>query len=87
MSELSERLQKISNGEVALCPMGRLINELDADTALALQTVLNGRAATRTIHNELVVAGIKIGRDSVSNHRNGWCRCAKVIPETNKKGK
>ena len=78
MSELSERLSSISKGVTTPCPVGRLLTEFDTDTANALQKALDGRAPTRVIHTELSSAGIKIGRDTIAAHRNGWCRCKAV---------
>lgn len=75
MSELADRLSKISSGPIKPCPVGKLLQEFDKDTADALQKALEGRVATRIIHMELVNSGIKIGRDTVAAHRNGWCRC------------
>jgi hypothetical protein len=78
MSELSERLSSISKGATTPCPVGKLLTEFDVDTANALQKALDGRAPTRVIHTELSNAGIKIGRDTIAAHRNGWCRCKAV---------
>jgi hypothetical protein len=75
MSELADRLSKISNGPVTPCPVGKLLAEFDKETSEALQKALEGRVATRIIHMELTNSGIKIGRDTVAAHRNGWCRC------------
>jgi hypothetical protein len=78
MSELSERLSSISTGATSPCPVGKLMTEFDKETAGALEKALNGRAPTRVIHTELTNAGIKIGRDTIAAHRNGWCRCKAV---------
>ena len=75
MSELAKRLSSLTSGELTPCPVGKLLLDLDTETAEALQKALDGRTPTRVIHSELVNAGIKIGRDTVANHRNGWCRC------------
>jgi hypothetical protein len=40
-----------------------------------LKRVLESSASTRQIHSELAASGIKMGRDTVANHRQGWCRC------------
>jgi len=78
MSELADRLSKISSGPSTPCPVGKLLSEFDTQTSEALQKALDGRVATRVIHMELVNSGIKIGRDTVAAHRNGWCRCKAV---------
>ena len=78
MSELSERLSSISKGVTSLCPVGKLLSEMDTETAKAFEQALAGRATTRVIHTELTNAGIKIGRDTLAAHRNEWCRCKAV---------
>lgn len=78
MSELSERLKSLNGGAATPCPVGKLLNDMDKETAEALRSALLSRVATRVIHAELVNAGIKIGRDTVASHRNGWCRCKAV---------
>lgn len=75
MSELSDRLKNLADKPSGPCPVGRLLQKMDPETAEALQKALEGRAATRVIHSELTNAGIHIGRDTVAAHRNGWCRC------------
>ena len=59
------------------CPMALLIAQLDPTDGEALQSALDSRLTTRVIHTELQAEGYRIGRDTVSNHRNGWCRCPK----------
>jgi len=86
MSKLSERLAQISEGAISPCPMGRIIQSLDKETSEALVRALEGRAATRIIHHELQSAGIRIGRDSVASHRNGWCRCGKTTEQIKENG-
>lgn len=78
MSELSEKLKGLSHGSIRPCPVGKLLNDFDKETSEALQKALDGRVATRVIHTELTNAGIKIGRDTIAAHRNGWCRCKAV---------
>lgn len=75
MSELSDRLKNLADKPTGPCPVGRLLDSMDKETAEALEKALAGRAATRVIHSELINAGIHIGRDTVAAHRNGWCRC------------
>lgn len=57
------------------CPVAKLISTLSEDEAALLTRVLDSAASTRQIHNELVASGFKIGRDTLANHRRGWCRC------------
>jgi hypothetical protein len=75
MTELSERLKHLAEKPSGPCPVGKLLEKMDAETAEALRQALDGRAATRVIHSELTNAGIHIGRDTIAAHRNGWCRC------------
>ena len=76
MSDLKLALIKLmEEKDSSLCPVGKIINALDADTSAALESVLNSTASTRDIHGELIKAGYKIGRDTLSSHRNKWCRC------------
>lgn len=80
MSELSEALKKLeSKDEVDPCPVGKLLGEIEDDARSVLIRVLASSASTRSIHNELVKAGYKIGRDTVENHRKKWCRCRESI--------
>jgi len=59
------------------CPVRVLTDQLDADTGDLLERLLaEGRKSVRSIHSELTNSGIRIARESLSNHRNGWCRCA-----------
>lgn len=58
------------------CPVQVLLYQLDSDTSELLERLLSeGRKSVRSIHSELVHSGIRIARESLSNHRNGWCRC------------
>ena len=59
------------------CPVKALMNQLDAETSELLDRLLSrSRKSIRSIHSELTSSGIRIGRDSLGNHRNGWCRCS-----------
>ena len=72
---------RLSSLEVASpirpCSFAEFISTLDADDAAALTNILSSRVTTRKIHTELQEEGYRVGRDSISNHRNGWCRCPK----------
>ena len=78
MHELLLRLNKLGEHPAKPCPVGKLIGEMDDETRAAFESVLSSRAATRAIHTELKSAGIRISRDTLSDHRNGWCRCKAV---------
>lgn len=78
MGELADKLKSVGNFAATPCPVGKLLSDMDDDTRAAMQSALDSRAATRAIHNELISSGIRIGRDTLSAHRNGWCRCVAV---------
>jgi len=76
---LNDRLEKLESSEASAgCPVSRIIAELDEVTAETFTRVLNSKVSTITIHRELRNEGFKIARDSLSNHRNGHCRCRAV---------
>ena len=75
MGELADRLKTVSKKALAPCPVGKLLDSLDAETKVALESALASRATTRSIHRELTSSGIQIGRDTLTTHRDGWCRC------------
>lgn len=69
-------LQKLlGDTNEVLCPVAKLISTLTDEEAELLTRVLNSSASTRQIHNELTASGFRIGRDTLANHRRGWCRC------------
>jgi hypothetical protein len=74
---LKERLGHLEGSDTRLCPVGDLLRTLSPDDADALTRVLASKVSTRAIHGELAAEGIQIGRDTLGNHRNGWCRCPK----------
>jgi len=59
------------------CSFAEFISSLDPEDAQAVRDILLTRVPTRKIHTELQEEGYRIGRDSITNHRNGWCRCPK----------
>jgi hypothetical protein len=75
--DLKSRLSKllIADIGVQLCPLGRILTELDEETNKVLVTLLDSDISTRSIYIELKAAGYKIGRDSVILHRDKRCRC------------
>lgn len=74
---LKERLGNLHATRGRICPVGVLLDSLDKDDAAALSRVLDSSVSTRAIHGELMAEGYRIGRDTLGNHRNGWCRCPK----------
>lgn len=58
------------------CPVRNMLNELDEETSQALNRLLTDpKFSTRKIHQALQVSGIKVGRDTLTYHRNKTCRC------------
>jgi hypothetical protein len=78
LSTLKERLALLDSPPPQKpCPVKALLNQLDPETADLLERLLTqSHKSIRSIHSELASSGIRIGRDSLANHRNGWCRCA-----------
>jgi hypothetical protein len=74
---LLDRLQAIEErvGKPNICPVKRVLDSMDAETAELLKRLLDGRASIRQIHLELKGAGFKIARESLTAHRNAWCAC------------
>ena len=68
-----ERL--LGDTEPRMCPVAKLVSTLTQDEAELLTRVMDSSASTRQIHNELSASGYRIGRDTLANHRRGWCRC------------
>jgi hypothetical protein len=81
MNNLKDKLQSLQTvPEAKPCPVGKLMETLDAETAEVLDRLLKeSRTSLRAIHDSLHDEDIKIARESLSAHRNGWCRCKKVI--------
>lgn len=74
---LLDRLREIENEKpVNICPVKRLLDQLDAETAGVLLRLLDSRTPTRLIHRELKADGYKIARETISTHRSGWCACS-----------
>jgi hypothetical protein len=58
------------------CPVKIILDQLDTETSELLDRLLTkSRKSIRSIHSELHSSGIRVGRDSLANHRNGHCRC------------
>lgn len=82
ISDLKNKLNELADVESSdVCPIGRIIKELDTETADALLRVMKSPASTRDIHSTLVKAGYKLGRDTLSAHRKKHCRCAGALNE------
>lgn len=76
MMPLIDRLKDLENTPpVNNCPVARVVKELDAETIQVLQRLLDSKIATRVIHDALRNEGMRIARESIANHRKGWCQC------------
>ncbi len=75
MDELKERLESLLEKKGKPCPVIQLMTDWDKETKDAFNKVLSSKAKTVDIHRELVASGYRIGRDTLSYHRNGFCRC------------
>lgn len=82
MSTLKDRLAALDGPpQQRPCPVRVLLDQLDLETSELLERLLTeNRKSVRSIHSELASSGIRIARESLSNHRNGWCRCAATRP-------
>lgn len=74
---LHDRLQAIEErvGKPNVCPVKRILDSMDNETAELLKRLLAGRASIRQIHLELRGDGYSIARESLTAHRSGWCAC------------
>jgi hypothetical protein len=79
MSDLLSKLQVLKPApQEAGCPVARLYKELDAETATLLKIQIEqSTVPLRRIHGALQASGVKIGRDTIGNHRSGDCICQK----------
>lgn len=58
------------------CAMGKLLDEAPEDFRVLLENRMNTDGiSSRRIHQELSIAGIRIGRDTLSLHRAHRCIC------------
>lgn len=57
------------------CAFGRLLEEAPPEFTAAYESAVENGVATRLIHAELQKAGMRIGRDTISLHRNSRCIC------------
>lgn len=80
MSDLKDRLVALEKKtNVRPCPFAELIELIDSDTAELLEKLVdNTKIPIRSIHEELQKEGYRIARETISNHRKGWCRCKGV---------
>lgn len=72
---LKDRLGHLEMADARDCPVAELMRTLSPEDADALERALLSTVSTRAIHSELHAEGYRVGRDTLGNHRNGWCRC------------
>ena len=79
---LGARLKAISekseaNREHLPCPMSKMLQRMDEETAKCLYEVLNDGVTTTTdIIREMRMAGIRIARQTIYDYRARVCSCA-----------
>lgn len=72
---LDETLDSLITTAQPCCPVRRLMDSLPADTVEKLESVFSSGVSTTKIHSVLRMEGYAIGRDTLSYHRSGKCRC------------
>lgn len=66
----------MSAGGDRICNVAKLINEMDGDTAASFREVLdNLEISNNRIRAALLTDGIRMSRDTISDHRRGRCCC------------
>ena len=74
---LEDRLLSLSGGTRDRCPAQRLLDSLPEETARLLADLLaDTDVPTYRIHQALRAEGIRVSRDTISNHRNARCYCS-----------
>lgn len=67
---------QLSSGGDRLCNVGKLLEEFDAETADGFRAVLgNLEVSNNRIRAALLTDGIRMSRDTISDHRRGRCCC------------
>jgi hypothetical protein len=61
-----------------LCSFGRFLEDSPAEFRETLETVMRSDVSSRSIYIELTKAGVRIGRDTFTQHRTGRCICLGV---------
>lgn len=73
---LLDRLGELEETEGRLCPVSRLIAGFDELTRERFVQVLSNRTISNSkIRSVLMEEGIRMGRDTISDHRNNRCAC------------
>jgi hypothetical protein len=73
---LEDRLISLSGENNDRCPVQRLLDSLPEDTTRLLADLLaDQNMPTYRLHQALRAEGIRMARDTISNHRSGRCYC------------
>jgi hypothetical protein len=75
-SGLAEALAGLVAKTDRICTVSKLLLQLDPKMCELLQSALdNPGVSNNSIRTALMVDGIRMSRDSISDHRNGRCIC------------
>jgi hypothetical protein len=74
---LASVLKGLTEGPARKCNVARLLESLDAESSSALQVALDAQQVSNNkIRAALLTEGIRVSRDTISDHRRGRCSCA-----------
>jgi hypothetical protein len=80
--DLTERLLKLETPAATprTCPVRILLDSMTPSAREVFERVLaNGNISGRSIHDELRASEVRIGRESIMNHRNNKCACQEKV--------
>jgi hypothetical protein len=70
---------QLSTGKDRTCNVGKLLAEFDPETAASFRDVLdNLEVSNNRIRAALLTDGIRMSRDTISDHRRGRCSCPRT---------
>lgn len=76
---LAEALAGLVAQTQRVCTVTKLLANLDPEMSKLLQVALdNPGVSNNSIRTALLVDGIRVSRDSISDHRNGRCVCGGI---------
>lgn len=76
---LKDRLAGLRPRDAQDCPVQRMLNGLDEETAAVVEAaVMNPDIAYTTLTYELRASGIPASKENIRFHRNSVCGCSKV---------
>lgn len=79
-NRLLGEIHALLNGSTAQCgskpcSVSRMLASLSNETATVVRRLLDSERSTRSIHLALQRAGVRIGRDTLDDHRKKLCTC------------